>query len=100
MIGSFEFPTFSKSHHHGAGFQGSPVEANARRDERSWRWKGAFWLPSVRRRGGCSRSPRADGVVLSSVSLFKAPSSRISVDSQRTTPASAAEVAADATPPS
>src|SRR5687768_16963933 len=40
-MGSFELPTFSKSHHHGAGFHGSPVEANARKALRSWRSKGA-----------------------------------------------------------
>ena len=31
MIGSFELPTFSNSHHHGAGFHGSPVEAKMRK---------------------------------------------------------------------
>ena len=35
MIGNFESPTFSNSHHHGAGFHGSPVEAKARNAERS-----------------------------------------------------------------
>src|SRR6478672_3321042 len=44
MIGSLLSPTFSKSHHHGAGFQGSPVEAKARREERSWRWKGDLYV--------------------------------------------------------
>src|SRR5690606_5060122 len=43
MIGSLELPTFSKSHHHGAGFQGSPVEAKARREERSWRSWGVLF---------------------------------------------------------
>src|SRR6266700_2668846 len=41
MIGSFELPTFSNNHHQGAGFHGSPVEAKARSDERSWRSNGA-----------------------------------------------------------
>ena len=37
MMGSLLLPTFSNSHHQGAGFHGSPVEAKARREERSWR---------------------------------------------------------------
>src|SRR5438552_3187817 len=43
MIGSLLLPTFSKSHHHGAGFHGSPVEANRRRELRSWRQKGGMY---------------------------------------------------------
>src|SRR3982751_3009633 len=35
MIGSLLLPTSLNNHHQGAGFHGSPVEANARRDERS-----------------------------------------------------------------
>src|SRR5947209_8303242 len=35
MIGSLPLPTFSNSHHHGSGFQGSPVDPKALRLLRS-----------------------------------------------------------------
>jgi hypothetical protein len=35
MMGRRRAPTFSKSHRYGSGFQGSPVDARIRSDERS-----------------------------------------------------------------
>ncbi len=36
-IGTLSPPISENSHHHGSGFQGSPVEPNAFSEERSWR---------------------------------------------------------------
>ncbi len=36
MIGTRDPPTSVKSHHHGSGFHGSPVEPSTTSDERSW----------------------------------------------------------------
>ena len=55
MIGNFESPTFSNSHHHGAGFHGSPVEANARK-----RGKIVFFRQFVAVRGERTNERRRD----------------------------------------
>src|SRR5437868_9364731 len=56
MIGSFPLPTFSNSHHHGAGFHGSPDEAKARRELKSCRSNG-FFFASLRLCGESSVEP-------------------------------------------
>src|SRR2546430_16917241 len=36
MIGQRDSPTFRKYHHHGSGFQGSPVDPRTKSDQRSF----------------------------------------------------------------